>query len=301
MDYQWTKKARETKLKSFERAYFDKRFYNNFKMSRIPIWINSYGYWLRKENSHQLPKYYRVFKRGTLVMVNFGVQLGAEFSGNHFAVVLNRNDNKYSPVLTVVPLSSKEKRWYANLGYEVLQDIKKLFDQRQRESDDLLNNLQKTAKGIIENLKHTSYNFTSEESQILLKVRFAEHGGNQTATFNLGKNNPWVDDQLSKLELISDISKYKNISHYHDTLVHLNDVNNEMMIEFNNANRLIGALESLLDKAKRFNKPTFANVRNITTISKLKIIKFSSFNISENINISPQGMTNIESKIENTI
>ena len=33
-------------------------------------------------------KNYRVYKRGTIVYVDFGVNVGYELSGNHFAIVL---------------------------------------------------------------------------------------------------------------------------------------------------------------------------------------------------------------------
>lgn len=299
--YHWTKQARKVKLKSFERPYFDNRYYNNFKMSRIPIWISSFGYWLQKENNHNLPKYYRVFQRGTIVMVNFGVQLGAEFSGNHFAVVLNKKDNKYNPVLTVVPLSSKEKRWYANLGYEVLKDIQSLFERRTNESKELLKRLEASVNYLKKNIEGAEHRFSTEESQLLIKMKFTNKMGPQDFVFNVGEPNSWIDKQLSILGKIDNISQFPNINHYYRNLVSLNSENQEMIQQFKNAKLFISAMQSLSGKAQRFNKPTFANIRNITTISKLKVVKFSTLNISENIFISSEGMHNIENKINETI
>ena len=42
-------------------------------------------------------------------MINFGTNVGYELSGNHFAVVINQDDNYRNGVVTVIPLTSKEK------------------------------------------------------------------------------------------------------------------------------------------------------------------------------------------------
>ncbi|HAP8019376.1 TPA: type II toxin-antitoxin system PemK/MazF family toxin, partial [Enterococcus faecium] len=57
-------------------------------------------------------KNYRVYKRGTIVYVDFGVNVGYELSGNHFAIVLNNKDNSKNGVVCVVPISSKKKSNY---------------------------------------------------------------------------------------------------------------------------------------------------------------------------------------------
>lgn len=50
----------------------------------------------------------KVFKRGSLVFVDFGVNVGSELSGNHYAIVLNNKDNSRSNSLTVIPITSHE-------------------------------------------------------------------------------------------------------------------------------------------------------------------------------------------------
>lgn len=53
------------------------------------------------------PQYFKRYSRGSIVRVRFGVNVGSEFSGNHYAVVVSKNDTAYNPVLHVVPITSK--------------------------------------------------------------------------------------------------------------------------------------------------------------------------------------------------
>ena len=59
-----------------------------------------------QENEGKVYKYQK-YKRGSVVMVNFGTNIGYELSGNHFAIVLNKDDNNKNGLLTVIPLTSK--------------------------------------------------------------------------------------------------------------------------------------------------------------------------------------------------
>ena len=52
------------------------------------------------------------FKRGSVVMVEFSPSMGSEIKGKHLAIVLTKNDSPNNGVLTVIPLSSKNKPYY---------------------------------------------------------------------------------------------------------------------------------------------------------------------------------------------
>ena len=70
---------------------------------------------MTKQNTNKRQRYHK-YKRGQFVIVRFGNGTGNEFSGTHPAIVLNKNDNPYNGVLTVVPLSSKPHKHYLELG-----------------------------------------------------------------------------------------------------------------------------------------------------------------------------------------
>ena len=47
------------------------------------------------------------FKRGEIIKVDFGINVGSELSNTHFAIVLNNDDNNSVDNITVLPLTSK--------------------------------------------------------------------------------------------------------------------------------------------------------------------------------------------------
>lgn len=55
-------------------------------------------------------KKYKKYHRGAILLVDFGKNIGYEFNGKHFAVVLNKNDSEKSGKLMVIPLTSKDKK-----------------------------------------------------------------------------------------------------------------------------------------------------------------------------------------------
>lgn len=59
---------------------------------------------------------YHIYKRGSIILVDFPKGIGNELTGMHLAIVLNKNDSYNNGVLTVIPLSSKEKPYYTKLG-----------------------------------------------------------------------------------------------------------------------------------------------------------------------------------------
>ena len=72
------------------------------RASLLSYWIKNYIQMLR----HERPQSYRRFQRGDVVKVDFGFRIGSEHGGLHYAVILNANDSRRAPVVTVVPLTS---------------------------------------------------------------------------------------------------------------------------------------------------------------------------------------------------
>ena len=79
---------------------------NNNKFSKI-------GNWLEKESTlftkvvNGIKPNKPNFRRGEIIKVDFGINLGSELSNTHFAIVLNSDDNNNVDNLTVIPLTSK--------------------------------------------------------------------------------------------------------------------------------------------------------------------------------------------------
>ena len=70
-------------------------------------WLKDYLYYLNFEKTFT-PKKMKKYKRGEILKVNFGFNVGSEHGGLHYAVVVDNNNSVNSGVITVVPLKSKD-------------------------------------------------------------------------------------------------------------------------------------------------------------------------------------------------
>ncbi|WRN44715.1 type II toxin-antitoxin system PemK/MazF family toxin [Staphylococcus aureus] len=78
---------------------------------------------LLKEN-----KSYTRYKKGTIIYVKLGVNVGREFSGNHFCMVLNNHDSNKNPILTVVPLTSSRSKFNVHIEEDLLPLVLEKMD-----------------------------------------------------------------------------------------------------------------------------------------------------------------------------
>lgn len=81
-----------------------------YKFSYLDEWIYKNSNLLLNEAENIVQKY-KTYKRGTIIKVDFGVNIGSEMSQVHFAIVLSKSDNPRNNVLTVLPLTSKKGRF----------------------------------------------------------------------------------------------------------------------------------------------------------------------------------------------
>ena len=86
--------------------------------------------WLYKKSDKLLyevdnfSRYKHPFKRGEIVRVDFGVNLGGEFSQIHLAIVISKQDTKFDDLIAVIPLTSKEhEKKTVSLGELVIGNL----------------------------------------------------------------------------------------------------------------------------------------------------------------------------------
>ncbi|WP_427814960.1 type II toxin-antitoxin system PemK/MazF family toxin (plasmid) [Enterococcus sp. 22-H-5-01] len=107
------------------------------KYKYLPQWLLNQSTYLKKDRVTK-KRNYKIFKRGTIIYVDFGINVGNELSGNHFAIVLNNFDNAKNGLLTVVPISSKKKPNYVPVGIIVgLQSIKHVISYSDKQQEKL--------------------------------------------------------------------------------------------------------------------------------------------------------------------
>lgn len=79
---------------------------NPEKARRIEIWLNSFFYYVDKEDSHYEERIPNIH-RGKILYVDFGYNVQSEFRYNHYCVALHDSPRK-SHKVTVVPITSKQ-------------------------------------------------------------------------------------------------------------------------------------------------------------------------------------------------
>lgn len=101
---------------------------DNQKFKMLPKWLDTVSYRYNKEFNHDFPNSLAYFKRGAVVRADFGVNMGSEFCGLHFAIVLNKHDNSKNRTLTVLPLTSHDKDGRFPLGAEVFNQTTQMIN-----------------------------------------------------------------------------------------------------------------------------------------------------------------------------
>lgn len=70
-------------------------------------WMKTQNKYLKWEETFD-PSYLRKYNRGEIVFSHFGFNVGAEYGGLHYAIVV-RDSSKKNPNINVVPLTSMEE------------------------------------------------------------------------------------------------------------------------------------------------------------------------------------------------
>lgn len=79
------------------------------KSDKLSYWINDWVNYLDFETKFD-PLKLKKYKRGEIIKVHLGFNIGSEEGGLHYAVVLDADNNKSSPTITVVPLTSVKSK-----------------------------------------------------------------------------------------------------------------------------------------------------------------------------------------------
>ncbi|PCF77660.1 type II toxin-antitoxin system PemK/MazF family toxin [Staphylococcus delphini] len=120
------------------------------KYQYMDSWCFEYSKFLRNEVNNTKSsrrKTYKKYAKGTIVYAKLGINIGREFSGNHFCMVLNKSDSVNNPILTVIPLTSSSTRFNIKINEGILQLATNILDKQAKI---LANKVLLTAENIIE-------------------------------------------------------------------------------------------------------------------------------------------------------
>lgn len=185
------------------------------KANLLSYWIKDYTRMISFEESFE-PTRNIAYKRGNIVNLNFWFNIGSEYGGLHYGIVLDNNNHHSSPVITIIPLTSVKdsKRIHENsvyLGNEIYKSLRikhdTIYDSCKIEREELgqtLDYFSSLIKITEETFNNLSKQITTEsKEQNLIKLYQYLDEANKMKE-NLEKKQRHVIDQLNHLEKIDD-------------------------------------------------------------------------------------------------
>ncbi|MFW3577799.1 type II toxin-antitoxin system PemK/MazF family toxin [Vagococcus fluvialis] len=239
---------------------------NYYKFKYLPQWLNSKGkYFQRERREFEQNKNlnFMTFKRSSLVYVDFGVNVGYELSGHHFAIILNKKDNPKNGVLSVIPISSKQKNNYVPVG-SVIEDaaISIIVERAAVTFEKLLTVIHLSAEKKIVNL-----DILEKENDFLFELAIKNKMDEQTLRQNEKKYKLYFSD-IDSLNM------------------HMEKIQKE-----------IESYEKIKTIYSKYNKNSFAMANNIQTISKRRIKRLDNLDLSGELRVPSYVMEEIDKTI----
>lgn len=284
---------KQRKIQPFHQLYYSNTPHK--KIDKLPFWIYSYAYWLDKEVNHKLPDFYRSFAQGTIVMIDFGVRLGSEMSNGHFGVVLNTKDNKYQRNIIVIPLTSKNKKQYVPLENEVFVKTKELVNEKLKEVKDKQKKLKYETGTLEDRVKEVE----TVPNDVIVEVS-SQNQKFQDTFSQLNFSSSDIDSTnklIQTLEQQISISELPNLLRYLAVLKSLIIRLSNLEKDYKGLSNQLDSLGGLVNHLTKYNKETYADVSSITTVSKLRVQKFSSYDISSNIFLDSSSIDKIKARL----
>lgn len=223
----------------------------NKRSEKIAQWVENWTKYLNTEkkfNSRSI----KALKRGSIVYADFGFNVGMEYGGLHYAIVLNKKDSRLNHLLQVLPLTSvKETTDMDNLKYfqlpigdEVFQllrskailntnELTALYDRYSQKKKELnerakvIDSLVRDNKKAIENIENSTQNdidpsFANQLRTIENNLDFANIEAGKIKQ-ELDENNKLLTEIVEKLEYAQKtVIKTQNMNK--DSIVLLNQV-----------------------------------------------------------------------------
>ena len=167
------------------------------KVNLISYWQKDYINYIKDENNFN-PTKLKTYERGDIIKVNLGFNIGSELGGLHYCVVIDKKNNRNSPVVTVIPLSSQKtdkiNKNSIMLGNDIYNKLveksNKLLEDSKIEIEENKNQL------LLETKKLTENNATSDE----IYMRTTELNNNITEAYRKLELAEKINKEVQKMK-----------------------------------------------------------------------------------------------------
>ena len=238
------------------------------KANLISYWIKDYVRMINFEEKFEPTKNIS-YKRGNIVKVDFGFNIGAEYGGLHYGIVLDNNNAHNSPVVTVIPLTSikSEKEIHPNsveLGNEIYRSLKIKYDT------------------ISKALKNEQEEIQNELALFQVLIDLATQTTDELKTGRL--------DSEKFEQKLSDAHKYLDASRKLQRMWEEKEQHNKEQQDY---------LDKIGLEISRMKEGSIALVNQITTISKIRIFDPRNLKgVLSGISLSEENMEKINEKMK---
>ncbi|MGN0733719.1 MAG: type II toxin-antitoxin system PemK/MazF family toxin [Emergencia sp.] len=253
--------------KQLERFINDSSDTHLKKANLISYWLKTYAEYLAFEEKFD-PKRNIAYKRGNVVKVNFGFNIGSEYGGLHYAVVLDNKNDHSSPVVTVVPLTSiKDDRVIhvnsVELGNELYHNIKLKYDTISKaiEAEQIANlELKQAIKSLLHMTKE-AIDDAKRETDLIMRTQ-----------------------KIDKAEKLCNAAEKIEVS------IKEKDMHTKSELEY---------LDKISEETSKMKQGSVALVNQITTISKMRIYDpKNARGVLSGISLSEDNMEKINNKVK---
>lgn len=114
------------------------------KSDKLAYWLEDYSRFLSFEDTFN-PKYLKSYKRGDIIKVNLGYNIGNEEGGLHYCCVVDKKNSNSSGIITVIPLTSyKGKPIHFSsvfLGDEIYKNFQDKYNKLMLELSKKINSI----------------------------------------------------------------------------------------------------------------------------------------------------------------
>lgn len=260
----------------------------NKRSDKIAQWIENWVKYLKIEQVFN-PRSIQALKRGSIVYADFGFNVGREYGGLHYAIVLNKIDARSNHLLHVLPLTSvKETTDISNLKYFQLPIGNEVFQ--------LLSN--KALKKVRE-LSELYDRFSKKDGELREKVVMVESLiEDNKKTLEILKNLSSSDIDDSSIKQILTINK--NIDFASDQAEKIRQEAKENAILLAELNEKLEYANKFILKIQNMNKDSIVLLNQVTTISKMRLRDPKNNNsILNGIVLSDDTMDKIDEALKN--
>lgn len=238
------------------------------KANLISYWIKDYVRMINFEEKFD-PTRNLSYKRGNVVKIDFGFNIGAEYGGLHYGIVLDNKNPHNSPVVTVIPLTSIKpaKETHSNnveLGNEIYKSLKIKYDT------------------ISKTLKKEEEEITQELALFKVLVDLTTQTVNELKECE--RNSKEFEQKFSAAK------KYSDASHSLQKIWEEKEKHNKEQQAY---------LDKIGLEITRMKEGSIALVNQITTVSKIRIFDPRNLKgVLAGISLSEENMEKINEKIK---